>query len=109
LTHGAAQVCYAKGWEREHEGGECLCRRRAPHCVGCARLSASGLAQPVAEGDSPSAEGAEGHEVKGNAVCCNNVTSALLTAPVIWIRWHVVVVDLLPEDRSLERVGNAGS
>jgi len=61
-------VCYAKGWEREHEGGECLCRRRALHCVGCARLSASGLAQNVAEGDSPSAEGVEGHEVKGPCV-----------------------------------------
>ena len=23
-THGAARVCYAKGWEREHEGGQCL-------------------------------------------------------------------------------------
>ena len=61
-------MCYAKGWERGHEGSECLCRRRALHRVGCARpsLSASGLAQPVAEGDSSSAEGAEGHEVKGH-------------------------------------------
>jgi len=66
LTHDAARVCYAKGWEHEHEGGECLCRRRVLHCVGCAHLSASGLAQPVAEGDSPSAEGAEGHDVKGH-------------------------------------------
>jgi len=24
LTHGAARVFYAKGWECEHEGGECL-------------------------------------------------------------------------------------
>jgi len=46
---------------------------------------------------------------KGTAVCCNNVTSALLTAPVICIYWHGVVVDLLPEDRSLEGVGKAGS
>jgi len=26
----------------EHEGGDCLCQRRALHCIGCARLSASG-------------------------------------------------------------------
>jgi len=60
-THkdGAARVCYAKGWEREHEGGECLYRRRALHCVVCTPLSASGRAQPVAGGDSPLAEGAE--------------------------------------------------
>jgi len=32
------------------------------------RMSESCLAEPVAEGDSPSAEGAEGHEVKGH--CC---------------------------------------
>jgi len=49
--------------------------------------------------------------LRGTAVCCNNVTSGLLTTPFICIRWHEVVVDLLPEDRSLKRVtvGKAGS
>ena len=46
--------------------------------------------------------------MKGHTVGCNNVTSALLTAPVTCIQWHEVVVDLLPEDRSLKRIGEAG-
>ena len=69
MTHGAARVCYAKGWKREHEGGESLSSKSSSLCwlrssvyiwssSTCCRL----------RGDSPSAEGVEGHEVKGH--CC---------------------------------------
>ena len=37
LAHGAVRVCYAKSWEREQEGWECLCRRRALHRNGRTR------------------------------------------------------------------------
>jgi len=46
---------------------------------------------------------------KGTTVGCSNVASALLTAPVTCIHWHGVVIDLLPQDRSLERICEAGS